>query len=137
MSIDWSNPKKVDISKGAGFLYFIRVRDGHGCEYRYVGKTKRGESRLREYLRNVERIFVGKPRRITAGQEKFRAVHLALAKAAKSGWGYDFYPLENVGSEDLNEVEQQRIIELDCALNVGKAWLVEDFARLCIEDLLQ
>ncbi len=136
MALEWSNPNEVDIEKGAGFLYFIRVYDCDGIEYRYIGKTKRGRSRLREYRRNVERIFDGKPRRVTPGQERYRAVHLALAKAIENGWCYEFYPLENVAPEKLNTIEKERISELGCFLNVGQSWEVSRYHELNIRDLL-
>jgi hypothetical protein len=136
MSLIWSNPRSVDLRKRSGFLYFARILDPDtGREHRYVGRTTRGESRLREYRRNVERIFSGLPRRITPGQELYRAVHLAMAKGCQHGWEYEFYPLENAPVSDLLALEQLRIAQLGCDLNTGRLWAVADYARLSIMDL--
>lgn len=133
--LQWSNPNDVDLSKGGGMLYFVRVTDSSGKEYRYIGQTKRGKSRLREYRNNVRKIFEGKPRRSTPGQEKYRPVHLALAKACQNGWNYDFYPLENVSLDQINFTEQSRISELGCGLNVKWSWYVEDYDSLSVSDI--
>gem|GEM_PF-4618775 len=116
-------------------LYFIRMVDDSGNEYRYVGQTKRGKSRLREYKNNVKRIFEGKPRRKTKGQEKYRPVHLALAKACECSWEYEFYPLENVPLEEMNSIEQKRIAELECSLNIKWSWSVESYDKLNMSDI--
>ena len=138
MPLRWTNPRGVDTRQGVGFLYFARVLDpGTAREHRYVGKSTTGESRLRAYRRIVERIFAGLPRRTTAGQERYRAVHLALAKTCQFGWEYDFYPLENVEPSALNELERIRILELRCDLNTGRSWAVEDYDRLSIADLCE
>ena len=131
MPLNWSNPRDVDLTKGSGFLYFARILDpGTGREHRYIGISTRGKSRLREYRRNVRRIFSGLPRRITLGQELYRAVHLAMAKACQYGWEYEFYPLENAPVPNLLALEQSRIAELGCDLNTGRLWAVADYARL-------
>jgi hypothetical protein len=134
----WSIRKEVDLTPGVGFLYFARIVDSTtGVEHRYVGQSKRGETRLREYRRNVERIFSGLPRRTTPGQERYRVVHLAMAKACQFNWDYEFHPLENVAVSEMNEREGKRISELDCDLNAkNSSWPVEDYGNLCIEDLL-
>ena len=132
--VEWTNPHGVQTSQG--FLYFIRVTDlASGHEYRYIGKATSGESRLRAYRGNVERIFAGLPRRITPGQEKYRGVHLALAKAVQNGWNYEFYPLENADAGVLNQVEQARIRQLRCNLNSARAWSVADYSRLSLDDV--
>ena len=134
--IQWTNPNEVDLAKNIGMLYFISVVDGTTrIEYRYVGQTKRGKSRLREYKNNVRRIFEGQPRRTTKGQGKYRPVHLALAKACQYGWEYKFYPLENVNVEDINIIEQLRISELDCNLNVAWSWSVDRYNEICMLDI--
>ena len=136
MGLIWSNPRSVDTRQGVGFLYFARIVDPvSGREHRYIGKATTGESRLRAYRRNVERIFAGLPRRPTAGQEKYRAVHLALAKACEHGWDYEFFPLENADLSILNQLERQRIAELRCDLNTARSWTVAEYARLTLGDL--
>jgi len=131
------NPRRVDISRGVGFLFFVRVVDGvTNSEYRYVGKATRGVSALEDYRRNIQKVFAGRPRRTTRGQEKFRAVHLALAKACEHEWEYEIYPLENVAVSDLDSVRAQRIAELGCNLNSAASWSVQDYASLSISDLL-
>lgn len=136
MTVSWTNPHAVDIRKGVGFVYFIRVLEPTtGREHRYIGQTTSGERRLRAYRRNVERIFDGFPRRSTHGQENYRAVHLALAKACEHGWQYEFYPLENCEIKDLDHSERTRIREFDCDLNTARSWAVADYHRLTIGDL--
>jgi hypothetical protein len=71
------------------------------------------------------------------GQEKYRAIHLALAKACERRWSYEFYPLEEVELQRLNETEHQRISELRCNLNSARSWAVEQFGTLTISELLQ
>jgi hypothetical protein len=54
MRLVWTNPRAVDTCKGIGFLYFARIVDSTtGREHRYIGQSRRGESRLREYRFNV------------------------------------------------------------------------------------
>ena len=135
-NVEWTNPHAVDLTKGTGVLYFIRVTEGlSGIEYKYVGQTIDGRRRFGEYRNNVSKIFEGMPRRTTRGQEKYRPVHLALAKACQYSWDYEFFPLENANVEDLNTVEQRRRIELGCGLNVRWSWDVKDYARLCMTDI--
>jgi hypothetical protein len=137
MSLVWTNPHAVDTRRGVGFLYFARLVDPTTThEHRYIGQSRRGESRLRDYRRNVERIFAGLPRRSTRGQEMYRLVHLAMAKACEHGWEYEFYPLENCDCIMLNEYEQRRIIERQCDLNAKRSWAVADYPRLTLAELL-
>lgn len=135
-NLEWTDPHGLVNGKARVFLYFVRVTDNMGDEYRYIGQTKGGKSRLRDYARNIDRIFAGLPRRITAGQQDYRAVHLALAKACQHGWMYEFYPLEEVEPHRLNEVEQQRIRELRCNLNGARKWSVDQFRTLTIRELV-
>jgi len=136
IAFSWTDPYGLIAARAKVFLYFVRVTDASGDAYCYIGKTKNGKSRLREYRRNIEKIFAGRPRRVTLGQEKYRAVHLALAKACELGWNYEFYPLEEVELSRLNVVEQQRISELSCNLNSGCSWSVGNYQTLTIRDLL-
>ena len=137
MTLAWTSPRRVDISPGIGFLFFARIVDGNTkVEYRYIGKSTRGETGLEDYRRNVERIHAGRPRRITPGQEKFRAVHLAMAKACELGWTYEFYPLENVAQAELDQMKTRRVAELGCNLNSGASWSVADYDALSVSDLL-
>jgi hypothetical protein len=136
MGLIWTNPHAIDTRQGAGFLYFARIVDATtGREHRYIGRSSTGESRLRAYCRNVEKIFQGLPRRPTPGQEKYRTVHLAMAKACEHGWEYEFYPLENCDCGALNQFERLRIAERRCDLNTGRSWAVADYGRLTIDDL--
>ena len=132
--VEWTNPFSVNLEKGVGMLYFIKIIEPiSNMEYRYIGQTKHGKRRLREYRNNVRRIFKGQPRRTTPGQENYRPVHLALAKACEFGWEYEFYPLENVEMRHLNDLEQCRSVELQCGLNTKWSWAVEDYPRLTVE----
>jgi hypothetical protein len=132
----WTNPNGVDTREGVGFLYFARIIDPNTArEHRYIGKSVKGESRLRAYRRNIVRIFAGLPRRITEGQQRYRAVHLAMAKACQHDWEYDFYPLENADPLTLNELENLRIIQLGCDLNRAESWTVDAYEEISIADL--
>lgn len=134
--LEWTDPHGL-VSRGARvFLYFVRVTDDAGREYCYVGQTIRGMSRLKDYVRSVGRIFDGLPRRVTPGQEEYRAVHLALAKACRHGWAYEFYALEEVQLQRLGQFEQQRKRELRCNLNDAPKWRVEQFDSLAIGALI-
>jgi len=134
-SLAWTDPHSLISEKARVFLYFARVVDEIDDEYRYIGKTKYGQWRLGGYRNNIERIFNGLPRRTTRGQEKYRAVHLALAKACKHGWRYEFNPLEKVGLSELNEAEKRHISQLRSNLNGARLWSVEQFGTLSICDL--
>jgi hypothetical protein len=98
--LTWTDPHGLVDRKARVFLYFVRVTDDEGQEYRYIGQTKGGKSRLKDYARNIDRIFAGLPRRITPGQEDYRAVHLALAKACQHDWMY-FIRLRKLSLIDL------------------------------------
>ena len=132
--LEWTNPKRVDCSKP--YLYFFRTVDpGTGTEYRYIGKSDRRRGcRLKEYVRNVARIFRGQPRGTT---QRYRAVHLAMAKACEFGWDYDFFPLENNLLFELDQIEGVRVEELSCNLNRGRPWSVEKYSQLSVDDVLQ
>lgn len=135
-AISWTNPRKVPLAEGKILLYLIRVIDDAGTEYSYLGQTKQGAKGLQEQIKDVKKIFAGKPRKAIVGKGKYRAVHLALAKASEHGWPVEFYPLENVGIALLEKVEQKRMAELHCNLNAGRNWQVEDYSSLSIADLL-
>ena len=133
----WSDPHGL-IARGAqSFLYFAHIVDTAGFEYRYIGKSAGRRPRLADYRRNVDRIFKGQPRRTTQGQEKYRAVHLAMAKACEYGWEYEFYALEEVSPDRIDDVEQRRIVELACNLNNSSSWAVEEYDSLMVRDLLR
>ncbi|MEO8599390.1 MAG: hypothetical protein ABI656_06120 [bacterium] len=117
-------------------LFLIRVVDDASVEYSYLGQTKQGAKGLQEYVKDVKKIFAAKPRKATLGKGKYRAVHLALAKASEQGWPVEFYPLENVGIALLEKMEQKRKAEFQCNLNAGRNWLIEDYNSLSIADLL-
>ena len=137
VAVEWTNPSGVDTTRAKGFLYFISiVEPTTGQELRYIGKSTTGASRLRAYRCNVERIFKGLPRRTTPKQERYRAVHLALAKACLHGWKYEFRPLENVALDGLNRREHEQIALLNCNLNVRRSWEVKDFHQLQVLEFL-
>ena len=143
-SLIWTNPHEVDLSDGEGVIYYIRVIDDQDREFRYIGRTFKAKTRLQRYTRNVKRIHEGKIRSITKGQESYRGVHLALAKAIEHGWEYDFYPLENVPVGNLEMAEHEYINELRGNLNrrsfVGGligSWPVEDYADLVLHDFVE
>jgi hypothetical protein len=136
LKLDWSNSRGVDTSKGACLLYYIEVKTPGGRLYRYVGKTKRGASRLREYRRNVEKIERREPRRRTNGQRLYRPIHLLLAKAIELEWEYQFYPLENVCDDELLDAEKDRQRELGCfPEGTYRTWDVAQYEELEIEML--
>ena len=133
--IHWTNPNGVNLHEP--FIYFIRVRSD-SKEFRYVGKASK-KSRLNEYRRNIEKILVGKPRRPklkrdgttqSKGNLRYRFVHLVLSVACKNNWSIEHFPIENVPKENLNERETQLIRELDCNMNDGKTWSVEELPDL-------
>lgn len=136
-TVTWTDPHGLIAGKATCLLYFVRLTDEQGVEYRYVGKTKNGSSRLREYRQNIAKIFAGRPRRTTPGQEKYRAIHLALAKACELGWSYEFYPLEGVELQRLAATEKLRISELLCNLNNARSWRVEEFHTLTLRELVR
>ncbi|EIV1738058.1 hypothetical protein L7E62_004708 [Vibrio parahaemolyticus] len=133
--LEWSNPYELDLTEGKGLVYFARVVDDVGNEYRYVGQTKRGKKRLNDYVNNVRRILSGLSRRTTKGQEKYRAVHLALAKATQNNWFYELKPIEITELTKLNDLESSKIKELNCNLNVKWSWNVSDFSELNLSDI--
>jgi hypothetical protein len=135
-ALTWTDPYAMNAANAQVFLYFVRVVDDEGYEFRYVGQTRSGKSRLAQYAQNIKRIFGGLPRRTTPGQEAYRAVHLALAKACERGWKYEFYPFEEAEPHRINEVEQRRILELQCNLNGARTWHVDQFATLSVNDLI-
>lgn len=135
-AISWTNPRNIPLAEGKILLFLIRVVDDTETQYSYLGQTKQGAKGLQEYVKDVKKIFEAKPRKATLGKGKYRAVHLALAKACEHGWPVEFYPLENVGAALLEKMEQKRKAEFDCNLNAGRNWQVEDYNSLSIADLL-
>ena len=134
----WTNPKNVDLENP--YLYFIRITSPTK-EWRYVGKGSK-PSRMDAYARNVERVLAGKPKRPAVkrdgtpqseGNIKFRFVHLVLAAAVKNGWRIDHYPLQNCSKAEHTAVERQLQQQMDCNMNHGPTWFVEDFERLSEE----
>jgi hypothetical protein len=136
VTLGWSNPHNIALTEGKVLLYFIGVTDGNGIKHGYIGQTRNGARGLQEYQKALRKIAAGKPRQSAAGKEKYRAVHLALAKACEHGWPMEFYPLENVGAAMLEKVEQKRRAELGSDLNAGRSWRVEDYSRLTLAELL-
>jgi hypothetical protein len=130
-----TNPRNVDLERP--YIYFIRVRSDRN-EYRYVGKGSK-PSRMDAYARNVGRVLAGEPKRPafkrdgtrqSEGNVKFRYVHLVLAAAIQRGWEIEFVALENCGAHEHTTIERLRKRELDCNMNDGPTWFVEDFATL-------
>jgi hypothetical protein len=130
----WTNPNQIVIDKDVGVIYLATIEDADGREYRYVGKTRRGRHRMKEYSNNIRRIFEGLPRRTTPDQMEYRTVHFALAQAVEHGWKYALHPVENVSLEELNAIEMKRIIELGANLNDRGKWRVEDYRVLTLKD---
>ncbi len=133
--LTWTNPLGVNLSPGSGVLYLIWVIDDTGVRHEYLGRTERAEKRLKEYDTNIEEIKKRRPKREGNGEPKYRAVHLALAKAIELGWQYVCYPVENVAPERLHQAEQQRLLEYDYKLNGGRSWLLAEYESLTIADL--
>lgn len=140
-NLAWSNPDRVDLTKP--YLYVIRIKSPH-AEFRYVGKAS-SRSRMDAYRRNVTRIFAGKTKRPAVkkdgqpqsdGNIKYRQVHLYLAVALSEGWGITHQPLENCSKQNFSELERQRRDELDCQLNGGESWHVQEFASLSADHRL-
>lgn len=134
-TMKWTNPNQIDLNQP--YIYLIRIRSPE-TEYRYVGKGSK-PSRMDAYARNVQRVLVGETKRPAVkrdgspqseGNIKYRYVHLVLAVAAKSGWEIKHYPLENCEKSEHSIVEGLRKRELDCNLNDGPSWFIEDFDRL-------
>lgn len=129
--LSWHIPDGVDVS--IGFVYFVRVVDDAGNEYRYVGKAQ-SESRLREYRNNMVKIAEGRPR---GRKQRYRAVHLALAKALEHGWRYDFDVVENATKGHLLDLEKHHRDRLKCNLNGASTWDVNQYRALQVNDLLR
>ncbi len=137
-AIHWTNPRAVDLDRP--YLYFISVRSP-AREYRYVGKGS-SPSRMDAYARNVQRVLAGKSKRPAVtrdgreqseGNRKYRYVHLILAAAVRNGWTIEHYPLENCEKTEHSTLESLRIRELNCDMNDGQSWFVEDFMRRALE----
>ncbi len=131
---DWANPKQIDLSRP--FLYLIKISVKQK-EFRYIGKATK-KSRLNEYKSNVTKILAGKSRRPvlkkdgspqTRGNLKFRYVHLVLANAQQRGWDIEHYPIENVAKQDLNLRESTLIKQLECNMNNGSTWSIDEFSE--------
>lgn len=134
-ALGWTNPRNIALAQGKILLYLIRVTDAAGTQYSYLGQTRQGAKGLQEYIKDMQKIFAAKPRK-AIGSGKYRAVHLVLANACEQRWAVEFYPLENVGAAMLEKITQKRMAELQCNLNAGRNWLVEDYRSLSIADLL-
>ncbi len=141
LMFDWTNPKQIDLTQP--YLYFIKI-SAEQKEFRYIGKASK-KARLNEYKSNVAKILEGKSRRPvlkrdgslqSQGNLKYRYVHLVLANAQKRGWDIEHYPIENVAKQDLNSRELTLINELECNMNDGSTWFIEQFSELS-EQLLQ
>ena len=127
----WTNPHGIDVS--SGFIYYIRVVDNTGAEYRYVGKARNG-ARLNEYVRNISKISRGLPR---GTKQKYRAVHLALSKAHEYGWQYEIFPIESAESNTLLIRERHQRLERQCNLNGARTWQIGEYPELSIQHLLR
>ena len=134
-SMEWANPRQINLNKP--YIYFIKVTSEEN-EYRYIGKGSR-PSRMDAYARNVSRVLSGEPKRPyvkkngelqSEGNIKFRYVHLILATAVKNGWRIEHYPLENCEKSEHTLIEQRRKKKMNCNMNDGDSWFVEDFEQL-------
>ncbi len=133
--VRWTNPLGINLSSDRGVLYLICVTDDADVRHEYLGQTKRAKKRFKEYINNIEKIKARKSKRGGNGEPRYRAVHLALAKAIEFGWQYECYPVENVALNHLHQTEQQRRLEFDYKLNEGRSWLVAEYESLTIADL--
>lgn len=129
-ALRWTNPRSIDLS--APFVYYVRVVEPGVSEYRYIGKA-RNEARLREYVRNIEKISKGLRR---GSKQQYRAVHLALAKACEFGWDYEMYPLESCTHDELLVRERHHLAELRCNLNGARTWAIDQYRQLSLCDLV-
>ncbi|WP_162988018.1 DUF6968 family protein [Stutzerimonas urumqiensis] len=137
----WSNPYNVDLSRH--YLYYIEVKS-EWAEFRYVGKAS-APGRMNAYWHNVEKALTGRPKRPakkrngvpqSARNVRFRFVHLVLAAAVLKGWKVSHYPLENCSKEQHRARELELIAQMNCNMNDGPSWLVEDLYGL-VDDLAQ
>ncbi len=137
----WSsaNPSGIDLTRP--YLYLIRVVAPHQ-EFRYIGKGSNPSRLEKEYQKNIEKIFQGKPKRPvmkrngtpqSEGNKKFRYIHLVLAAAKKYGWTIEHRAIENCVKADHNTLERQRMVDYNCNANDGPTWYVGDFERLARE----
>jgi len=131
-SLQLTNPH--DINLALPFIYFIRVVDDRGAEYRYVGRA-RAASQLNEYVRDIDKISRGIPRgRI----QRYRAVHFALAQAGELGWQYEILPIENVADKnELGVRRQHHMSERHCNLNGARTWSIDCYRDLTLWELLR
>ena len=127
----WENPRHIDLD--SRFLYFISVSDGNGGEYRYVG-IARNRGRLNEYRNYLRKIRAGEER---SEKQGYRAVHFALYTAMINGWKVKCYPLENCNGANAEQLEKQRIAELNCNLNGARTWRLSQMPALTIKELLR
>jgi len=131
-----TNPNGVNTNQP--LVYFIRIKSPNH-EYRYVGKSSSAGRLLSAYHRNIERILAGetkRPRfkkngeRQSEGNLRYRRVHLALARAVEEGWLIEHYPLANADKAFLNATEKYWMKKMDCNLNNGPTWAIEDCGKL-------
>ena len=85
----WQNPYDVDLS--GNIVFFIRITDIDGDEWRHVG-CGLAKSRMNAFRINLRKIRAGDLPR--SGNDKFRPVHLKLYQAIKENWDYECYPLK-------------------------------------------
>jgi len=57
----WTDPYGLNAANAQVFLYFFRVVDDEGYEFRYIGQTRSGKLRLAQYAQNIQRIIGGLP----------------------------------------------------------------------------
>ena len=126
----WTNAREIDLS--SPFVYYIRISQPGGTEYRYVGRA-RNLSRLKEYRRNMNKIVQGRPR---GKRQRYRAIHFVMFTALMQGWEMDFFPYEACAYENLNSVEQRLKTKLKCNLNARGTWPVERVGSLNVENFL-
>jgi hypothetical protein len=97
---------------------------------------------MNAYKRNIARVLAGKTKRPpttqdgreqSKGNRQYRYVHLVMAAAVKNGWAIEHYPLENCDQLALASTERQRILELECNMNAGPSWDIENFEKLAKE----
>lgn len=108
----------VDESKALIYAWDILDRSTGALKDRYVGKASGGAGRPRkQYRRNVIRMIAGKHYRLNK-PEAFRAIHVALGAAVRSGDRIVLRFVRNVAAhEDINKVEREQIALLGATLN--------------------
>ncbi len=110
MSINFTE-KPSTIDPCAPLIYRISIP---ALDVVYHGLSKNGAKRpRRDYVRNVQRMLQGMPKRITPGQQHYRAIHHAMFAAVQGGHEIHLELVENCTAETLRQREQWWIARAD------------------------